>query len=796
MTDAVLPPPRSRLILERVLGLTALSNAQVAVNPASGELAYAAGCIVVIYNLRRNKQVRYYRVDKSVSCLCFSPNGQFLAIGEKGYLPAITIWDGTDGTLCAELQRHQYGVACMTFSQDGRFLLSAGLVHDQHLYAWELKLKMKDAVRRLEVAAVGCAFVEDKILDADYCQAGKFFVTVGEKHFKYWFLGENGSFLSTGLRVNDLPELQHRDAVVNAKTSATFTGVGCGHGSCELKTFAVTLDGTLCCFGASGIMERLVSLESNCGNAISVTEAYVAVGGSSGVVRMFNPSTLEYRTTLPFPPAFGAANEPSNVIPASPSILYPAEPFRYPAVIATRITGSHVIVFYSDRSIFIFGTTNLDAVTLELSFLYHSGGIRDLQVAGHVRGVNAKGKLVYNDSGSAGEVSANTIPTGTFVTCSDDNTVRLWNLELHRRPAKASRIKFSNDRLEHRHWKNPYSQEMLRLIYNDHEHDFENAHCVVLGGTCCHDSNSSVHSPPKGNGLNKGLRTVAIRPDQKEIAAGDQEGNVIVMPVPLENPVIRIGAHSSMVNCIAYSSLNDDGAIFMASGGKDRLIQLYDCQRGHAVISTLESHSAAVTTVSLSRDGKLLQSCGADNVVSTSRVDAKGKMIESKVVTLTGGKVFGTVLLPDSDTVVACCNNKLEVLNASTGKQQLAHLVGEQHHVAVCPANYCVAMSGSLAERIIHIIDMKSGDTLATGTGHSEAITALKFTPDCRRLLSASSDGCIFVWRLADDIQSEIKAKLPRVAEVQRLIPAPSHTTNADHQALLLPPPAPPISGV
>lgn len=181
---AALPPPRSRLILERVLGLTALSNAAVAVNPVSGELAYAAGCIVVIYNLRRNKQVRYYRVDKSVACLSFSPNGQFLAIGERGYLPAITIWDGTDGTLCAELQRHQYGVACMAFSQDGRFLLSAGLVHDQPIYAWELKTKRKDAARRLEVEAVGCAVVEDKILDADYCQAGNFFVTVGEKHFK------------------------------------------------------------------------------------------------------------------------------------------------------------------------------------------------------------------------------------------------------------------------------------------------------------------------------------------------------------------------------------------------------------------------------------------------------------------------------------------------------------------------------------------------------------------------------------------------------------------------------------
>ncbi|KAL3660080.1 hypothetical protein V7S43_015002 [Phytophthora oleae] len=786
MADSALPPPRSRLILERVLGLTALSNVQVAVNPASGELAYAAGCIVVVYNLRRNKQVRYYRVDKNVACLCFSPNGQFLAIGEKGYLPAITIWDGTDGTLCAELQRHQYGVACMAFSQDGRFLLSAGLVHDQHMYAWELK--KKDTSRRLEVVAVGCAFVEDKILDADYCQAGNFFVTAGEKHFKYWFLDDSRSFLVTGLTVNELPELQHRDATVNAKTSATFTGVGCGYGSCELKTFAVTLDGTLCCFGASGILERLVSLESNCGNAISVTESYVAVGGSSGVVRIFNPSTLEYRTTLPFPPAFGAAN--LKLTPASPSILYPTDPFCYPAVIATRITGAHVIVFYSDRSIFIYSTENPDAVTTERSFLYHSGGVCDLQVVGLVRGINAKGKLVYGENGG---ISTATIPNGTFVTCSDDNTVRLWNLELHRRPSKANRFEPTDARSEHEYWKNPYSQEMLRVMYNDEDRDFEDEHCVVLGGTCSHNSSSTVHSPPKDHGRNKGLRAVAVCPDQKEIAAGDQEGNVVIMFVPLDKPAVRISAHNSKVNCLAYSSLMDDRPVFMASGGKDRLIHLYDCQRGHAVLSTLEKHSAAITNVSLSRDGKTLLSCGADNSVSISAIDVKGEATQSKVFPCTGGKVFDTVLLPDSDTVVACGSNKLEILSISTGKLRQAHLVGEQHHIAVCPANYCIAMSGSSAERTIHVMDMKTGDTLATGTGHGEAITALKFTPDCRRLLSASSDGCIFVWRLGDDIQTEIKARLPRVTQMQHPIPAPPHTTNDDHQESVLPPPAPPV---
>jgi hypothetical protein len=36
--------------------------------------------------------------------------------------------------------------------------------------------------------------------------------------------------------------------------------------------------------------------------------------------------------------------------------------------------------------------------------------------------------------------------------------------------------------------------------------------------------------------------------------------------------------------------------------------------------------------------------------------------------------------------------------------------------------------------------------------GHSEVVTALRFTADCRRIISAGADGCIFVWRLHPDL--------------------------------------------
>lgn len=48
--------------------------------------------------------------------------------------------------------------------------------------------------------------------------------------------------------------------------------------------------------------------------------------------------------------------------------------------------------------------------------------------------------------------------------------------------------------------------------------------------------------------------------------------------------------------------------------------------------------------------------------------------------------------------------------------------------------------------------------------GHSELATGLRFTNDCRRLISASGDGCIFVWRVPHDMVVTMHARLSQQA--------------------------------
>jgi mitogen-activated protein kinase binding protein 1 len=45
--------------LERVLGLTSTNSNSICVNPKTGDVVYIAGCFVIIYNPKENKQTHH-----------------------------------------------------------------------------------------------------------------------------------------------------------------------------------------------------------------------------------------------------------------------------------------------------------------------------------------------------------------------------------------------------------------------------------------------------------------------------------------------------------------------------------------------------------------------------------------------------------------------------------------------------------------------------------------------------------------------------------------------------------------
>ncbi|CAM9682868.1 unnamed protein product, partial [Ectocarpus sp. 8 AP-2014] len=120
---------------------TCLHNSALAVNPITGDVAYPAGCVVVIYQPRRNRQFRYFRASKTVSCLAFSRDGGMLVVGERGHQPSATVWNLATGAVVRELAGgHRFGIGCISFTPSGGGVVTMGFKHDRMLRVWDLHL--------------------------------------------------------------------------------------------------------------------------------------------------------------------------------------------------------------------------------------------------------------------------------------------------------------------------------------------------------------------------------------------------------------------------------------------------------------------------------------------------------------------------------------------------------------------------------------------------------------------------------------------------------------------------------
>jgi WD40 repeat protein len=133
---------KQTLQLGRVIGCSVLHNSCFCHNPISDEVAYAAGSAIVIYDCKQNKQVSLLvntpAVAKAITCLSWSADGKYLASGESGHQPSITIWDVASKQVLIELKQHKFGIGCLSFSANSRYLASVGFQDDAFVYVWDL----------------------------------------------------------------------------------------------------------------------------------------------------------------------------------------------------------------------------------------------------------------------------------------------------------------------------------------------------------------------------------------------------------------------------------------------------------------------------------------------------------------------------------------------------------------------------------------------------------------------------------------------------------------------------------
>ncbi len=215
--------------------------------------------------------------------------------------------------------------------------------------------------------------------------------------------------------------------------------------------------------------------------------------------------------------------------------------------------------------------------------------------------------------------------------------------------------------------------------------------------------------------------------------------------------------HSGPVNGVSVSA---DGAI-LATAGADNTVKIWDVA-SMRLLRTLSRHQADLFAVALSQDGSLLASSGYDRQViiwdvQTGRVLKETQEHTQPVTALDFSRSGNLLATASRDSTVQIWDLNRDVL-----PRRLRGHTASINDVAFGPRDYLIASAGS--DRQIFLWEASSGRLLKKLTGHRQAVNSVVFSKDGNFVASASDDGDLRIWSTAT---GQVLKALPQGAACQ-----------------------------
>uniref|UniRef100_A0A8C6LNX2 Mitogen-activated protein kinase binding protein 1 n=1 Tax=Nothobranchius furzeri TaxID=105023 RepID=A0A8C6LNX2_NOTFU len=707
----------NNVTLEKVLGITTLGNSGLACDPRSGLVAYPHTPLINLF---------CYSVDrKTITALSFSPDGKYLVTGECGHLPAVRLWDLSERCQVTELQKHKFGISCVAFSPNNKFIVSVGNQYDMMVNVWAWKKDVVVAANKVSSKVTGVSFSEDS----------SYFVTAGNRHIRFWYLDNcKDNKASTPV------PLLGRSGLLGELRNNFFSDVACGRGSKSDSTYCITSSGLLCEFNNKRMLEKWVDLQTGVAHSLSLSEDLIFCGCADGTVRTFKSADLHFVCTLPKPHPLG-----SNVtgITEASHLCNTKANGCYPDCIAVQYdpVSRWLSCVYNDHSLYVWDIREVQRVKKVTSALFHAACVWDLEMFPDVSGESVAG-----------------LSSGVFLTCSADNTIRMWCVE---HPTQ-----------HHVYSQNHLSNDLLNIMYLDGNTS------SLLDPGCTANMSTDKSGDAQAAEIRTGIRTVCLRPDGKHLASGDRNGVLRVHDLSSMKEILKVEAHDAEILCLDYSK-PETGLRLLATASRDRLIHILNADDDYSLVQTLDEHSSSITAVRFAaHDNKVkIISCGADKGIyfRTAHKTNRGTEFRRSHHTVRKTTLYDMAVdATGKYAAVGCQDRCIRIFNISTGKQKKVFKGslsddGSLLRVQIDPSGQYVATSCS--SKNISIFDFYSGECVATMFGHSEIVTGMKFTNDCKYLISVSGDSCVFVWRLAPELTITMRGRLQQLEQNQNSTP-------------------------
>ena len=714
--------------LDRVFGLGSKNNYSISVNNINGIIAWVTGPYVVFYDLSVDKQISFLKNvnNKIISCIKFSKNGKLFATGEGNCRNgAVCIYEFSYSNdtneeihkLIWEKKAHKSGIEKILFMKDDRFILSIGNDDDKIMNILDIKNKHHIFSSKFN-RPILCTEVSDEFIIL--CGTG----FIKKYNYEKLLIASHEELESKNLMQKSLVDLSKLQ-------KCSFMSTVIYENSLDKnlnKIFFMTLDGYLVEMKYNeSKLSRWVHLKAQYGFSLAIWKNMIGCGLSDGIYRVFNADNLNHVLTLQRPPPLGKLNLEVNSIKINSNINSQKNGKDiFPDIIATTYNYFHekLIVIYSDKTFFIWDINQLNNVHIYRNNIFHTGGIKAMDY------------IVSHDE--------NVIK---LVTCSDDNTVILWNLKFDEFIVNP----ISNKKNQHIY----YSKYIKHIFYFCK--NFK--HFKVDIKNILHMKNNSNNTEEEFY-----LTTVKFSPDGKNLAIGDSIGNLIIYNLQTFEEIISIPAHSGDINSIDMITNFDTNESFLSTGGADNFISVFDISKGFSqeTKNILEKMKSPVINsifcIDKNKNLKLVTAEQNSTITFFSLENFEFQILQQyhpenvKTYCLNYSKSIQKILSGH--------NGKISIWKTSKNMPQKHFQVNKGDkpldNFRIASDSSGVMFATSNNDKIIRIRSFHNGELLCK-IPVSESISSIYFILDDNYLIATSIEGYIYFYKLNQDLIQNMK---------------------------------------